>query len=184
MKTILVYLGALLLLANQAFATTFVEADYVNVRQEGKVQVTCRDGVVDEYASFWCEGSYLSPASSAEFSTQKRTGLHHVRLTIDNASGRLSDTWKLNPLNGKTWLNIPLSGQNGILALGDNKIHYAVETSKDEIIEEGDFTTAVSQTPVKHCRPMWVNSSNSLDCQVPKYACHHLNGPRAECDAR
>ncbi|MEY4616417.1 MAG: hypothetical protein RJB66_1377 [Pseudomonadota bacterium] len=182
MKISFIYLFLFLLIAETALATSFLKNDYVNVRQEGKVQVTCRDGIIDEYASFWCEGSYLEPENSAEFRTAKRNGLHHVRLVVENEAGRTTDTWKLNSLTGATWFNINLWGQNGILAFGENKIHYSIETSHDEVLEAGEFTTAVTTSPVRHCRPIWVDSSSSLDCQVPKFACSHLNGPRSECN--
>lgn len=178
------YIWLVLILFTNSLATaasSFVEKNYLHIRQQGKVQVTCRAPYADEYASFWCEGSYLSPATSAHFTTSKRSDLHHVTLTIQNADGSHTKEWRLNSSNGKTWFSIPLWGANGILTEGPNKIHYSVEAKNSQVIETGDFETTVSQAPVRECRPLWLNSSNSMDCQAPGYACSQLNFPRTEC---
>jgi hypothetical protein len=182
MKSLLIYLGIVTTLATTANAkSTFIESNYYHIRQEGRVQVNCNDGFQQDFNSFWCEGSYMSPASAAYFKTDKPAGFHHVKLHVQNSAGSTEDQWRLNPLTGKTFLPISLWIGSGILELGTNQVSYQVQTKQNDVIEKGTFTTDVHQPPVRQCRMIFVQSSNLFDCQSPSFACRELDYPRSEC---
>jgi hypothetical protein len=173
---------AVSLLGFSAFATSsFTAPEYHHIRQEGRVHVSCDDGFSHNFNSFWCEGSYMSPSSAAYFKTSKPAGFHHVKLRVANADGTFEDQWRLNPLTGKTYLPISLWVGSGLLEVGQNLIHYSVENKQNNLIEEGEFATTVVQPPVRQCRPIYVNSSNTFDCNSPSYACRELDFQRVEC---
>lgn len=181
MKNILILLTILSSSSMASATSAFTEKNYQHIRQEGRVHVECNDGMNQGYNSFWCEGSYLDPAGAEHFKTQKRDGLHHVALTVQNAEGTFKTTRRLNSWNGKTWLKIPLWGSSGILAVGQNSIDYSVENSDDQPLEQGQFLVKVTEPAVRECRPMWVHSTNMFDCQMASYACQQLSWPRSEC---
>jgi hypothetical protein len=180
-QTLTLFIFTLFVSALALASSTFTEANYSHIRQEGRVHIECDDGRNRDYNTFWCEGSYLSPSDAEHFVTTKRDDLHHVTLTTVNNRGSRTEDWRINSWTGKSIFSIPLWGGAGILALGTNNIHYSVETKTNEPLEQGDFEVEVDQPPTRECREIWVRSSNTIDCRSPGYACSELSYPRNEC---
>lgn len=163
----------------------FVQDKYQVIHQEGQVYITCSDGLSYDHRWYDCKGSFLSPTESEYFVSSKNSKNHHVRLAVQNQKGSATDTWLLNSWNGKSLFSISLWGPSGILSQGHNQIHFSVETTENEILEQGDMSTMVEDTSsVRQCEPLAVRSSNIFDCYSPRYACEFLNMDQSECRSR